>query len=381
MVMMKKWYIILCIIFCSVGCQQGKQQSAVPVFNLDPDSCMNELDISGILGDTVEVIKLETTDDCLIGQIDNIRFTDKYIFVSDLYTAQRLYMFDRYGKFICTIGNRGVGPGEYSVIGEFLVKGDSLLIQDYYQNKYLVYDIVKRRFMNDIHYKTHHSGAVTLNDNLYFVSSYFKSPLGDYNCFEFNLETGKTSAYLPFVRSKTVEQSSVALNHPCDYINEAKAFAHYFFNDTIYEIDQSGIRPQCVISFLRNTGGNDYHSIKEEGKIVGLVHLQQSEKYMLGIYTLGNGFRYFLMDKDALNSMSGELLRIKKLDNKIMLGEFFVQDGYFIFKETISSLKLWRTYFYKSKFLNLSDKQKIQDVIDSSKEEDNPIIFRYKLKE
>ena len=131
---------------------------------MHPDSCLKSLDISVMMKDSIEVIKLETTDSCLIGFINKISFTDKYILVSDARVSQKIYLFDKEGKFIRYISNKGNGPGEYSVIGDFTIKGDSVFIQDYYQNKYVVYDMVADEIKDDIPYNAHHSGVVALDN-------------------------------------------------------------------------------------------------------------------------------------------------------------------------------------------------------------------------
>lgn len=41
-------------------------------------------------------------------------------------------------------------------------------------------------------------GVVALDNYLYFISNYFTSPIGDYNCFRYDLSMRKTEGYLPF---------------------------------------------------------------------------------------------------------------------------------------------------------------------------------------
>lgn len=98
---------------------------------IDPDRVTDDLDLSCILTDSIEIIKLNTSDECLIGEIKQVSFTDQFIFVSDPYVSQKIFMFDKNGKFVKNIGRQGGGPGEYSIISKFTITGDSLLIQDY----------------------------------------------------------------------------------------------------------------------------------------------------------------------------------------------------------------------------------------------------------
>ena len=88
---------------------------------IDPDRVTDDLDLSCILTDSIEIIKLNTSDECLIGEIKQVSFTDQFIFVSDPYVSQKIFMFDKNGKFVKNIGRQGGGPGEYSIISWYIV--------------------------------------------------------------------------------------------------------------------------------------------------------------------------------------------------------------------------------------------------------------------
>lgn len=93
--------LLLAFITC-VGCADSKinlVQNEVSDIIIDPDQVGFDLDISDILVDSIEIIKLETNDNCLIGKIGKISFADQFIFVSDPDVARKLYMFDKSGKF------------------------------------------------------------------------------------------------------------------------------------------------------------------------------------------------------------------------------------------------------------------------------------------
>lgn len=62
--------------------------------------------------DSITYLDLETTEDCMIGQIRNIQFTDSFLVVFDGQTRQIL-LFDHMGRFNRQIGKRGEGPYEY----------------------------------------------------------------------------------------------------------------------------------------------------------------------------------------------------------------------------------------------------------------------------
>jgi len=78
---------------------------------------------SGNVSDYLEVVKLiplETTKECLIGDIDKVVQYRNNIYVFDSKTYKLLW-FDSSGKFLGQIGQRGKGPGEYIEVSDFEV--------------------------------------------------------------------------------------------------------------------------------------------------------------------------------------------------------------------------------------------------------------------
>ncbi|GHV27869.1 hypothetical protein FACS1894176_10130 [Bacteroidia bacterium] len=66
--------------------------------------------------DESEYIKLETTQDNLIGEISQILFVDSLLIVVDANKAQTINVFDMQGKYQYKIGQVGGGPAEYITI-------------------------------------------------------------------------------------------------------------------------------------------------------------------------------------------------------------------------------------------------------------------------
>ncbi|HIZ05973.1 MAG TPA: 6-bladed beta-propeller [Candidatus Phocaeicola gallistercoris] len=72
------------------------------------------------------VISLETSDECLLGEIEKIIKREGNIFVKS--KSRPLTMFDKNGKYLNTIGRIGSGPEEYTLIADFDVDGDTIYI-------------------------------------------------------------------------------------------------------------------------------------------------------------------------------------------------------------------------------------------------------------
>lgn len=69
---MQKYLLLLFLFICAscIGSKNGiLEQNKTFDIIIDPDRFTDDLDLSCILTDSIEIIKLETSDECLIGEI------------------------------------------------------------------------------------------------------------------------------------------------------------------------------------------------------------------------------------------------------------------------------------------------------------------------
>lgn len=76
----------------------------------------------------VRVISLETSEDCFIKRIDKVICFDNSFYVLDS-TLPAVYVFDQEGAFLHNIGKKGDGPGEYTLIYDFLVDRENEIVE------------------------------------------------------------------------------------------------------------------------------------------------------------------------------------------------------------------------------------------------------------
>lgn len=90
--------------------------------------------------DSVNLIPLETNEDCIIGEISKMEIDNNYIYILDSDVAKTLFVFKKNGEFLRKIGAKGNGPGEYTSIWDFkLLSKNKLMILDFTNNKLLFY--------------------------------------------------------------------------------------------------------------------------------------------------------------------------------------------------------------------------------------------------
>ncbi len=116
------WSIFL-ILFTLISCSGTQKNNSIndAKYEVDIDAFKNEgvIPISSYF-ESVKPIFLETNENCLIQSIDGIQVIGDYFFILDR-KYERLYCFDKDGKFVRRIGNLGSGPGEFSSISDFTI--------------------------------------------------------------------------------------------------------------------------------------------------------------------------------------------------------------------------------------------------------------------
>ena len=127
------------------------------------------------------------------------------------------------------------------VWGILLFKGDSILIQDLYRNKYIAYDLYSNSH-REISYDVYHKDIISFDNIAYLISNYEGSDYGDFNLFKFDLATSSViSSEIPFNR-KQIDKSGYGLRkYASKYNNEATLI--YPLNDTIYILKEDTVCP------------------------------------------------------------------------------------------------------------------------------------------
>ncbi len=129
-------------IFTSCGKEKTKN---IEVKTIDLSTLTELTDNTGFapLYEGVDYIRLETTDDCLIGKINKVIETPKSIYVlSNIGRGGEndLFEFGKDGRFIRRIGHKGGGPGEYTRLASFTYNNDTLYLLDDYNSHILCYN-------------------------------------------------------------------------------------------------------------------------------------------------------------------------------------------------------------------------------------------------
>lgn len=129
MIMKTIYFLSLIGIIVLVSCNNPRpsetsdiktQKTIEPPYIIDLESNINREKVVPLssIGKELEYIPLETTPNSIFKSINQIFFSETYIFISDF---NKLLQFDRTGKFIRQVGSNGRGPGEYIHVTGFCI--------------------------------------------------------------------------------------------------------------------------------------------------------------------------------------------------------------------------------------------------------------------
>ncbi|MCQ2974601.1 MAG: 6-bladed beta-propeller [Bacteroidales bacterium] len=89
--------------------------------------------------DSLFVIKLETNDNSIIGNLDQVLIVNDTIYIRDWTKTKNICLFDMQGHFINNIGKVGNGPYEYVSPTDMYVTDDAVFVFDEWQHKIIKY--------------------------------------------------------------------------------------------------------------------------------------------------------------------------------------------------------------------------------------------------
>lgn len=235
----------------------SKAESAIPGLNIvikhhdiDKD---NYLCLSDWV-DTIYGVKLETTDESIIGTIDKIRIKNKCIYVLDRYKTHSLRSFDLTGRYLFSVGRHGNGPGEYVEPTDFFVDQNGITVYDQFQTKFLYYDL-EGKFLREKSLPFTFIQFYQYSSNSYIMygldaDNYHLKDLLDYSIWKcdstFHIDRfgmyRKKNEYINILLE-------TALN---DFSN--KLYLHDARKDTIFSIDSTGVlRYDYIVDFGKKT--------------------------------------------------------------------------------------------------------------------------------
>ncbi len=261
---------------CIVSCNDKKSES-------NQTGALIEVELSDfeVKPTFQSIVKLETTDSCLIQRIKNVEFdADLFFILSSASQGNKedVYVFDKTGKFIRSIGLQGQGPEEYISINSFILDKANRLISfvDTHKKALITYDYEGNWKSNRDISNFLKLGLVKscklFNNKLYGYNYIFNDyPAGMHSIDLNNDQCEILFSHAPFRTSGYGDAISISMSQSDDRMTFTK-----ILNDTIFSINANGeIAPYYRIN--HNKSVVDPSTIKEP-------------------FTVDNMFRFYVYD-------------------------------------------------------------------------------------
>ncbi len=357
-----RYYFLIIIIFLS--CEKKKEQyfnKIVVDFNTT-----QEINTSSFI-EHFKIIKLSTSNETLIFQISKVQYKNEKVFILDM-PENCIYIFNNSGELEQKLSKQGAGPGEYIQLTDFYVENENLFILDFTQQAIIEYD-KDFNFINKIRLQNFGSSFIHQN-NSYWVYNEPSGKVPDYQFTALNIRGDKISDVLS--RNSANHQFNwTGVNVFC--INGEEKYLSPRYNDTIYRITNNNIQPEFYIDFKkRKLPGKENinnYDISDTNFFYLIKHnFYISKKYLVFDY-IKDMKRYFcIYDRENNMNVSGSV-------NNDLINDFrffprWGNDNYLI-EELAPDILI----------NDFSQSPQFKPFIDITKEDDNPLIIIYKLKE
>ena len=327
-----------------------------------------------------EFVILETTEDALLQRNSMFRTSEKYIIA---YSRDRGFnVFSRDGKHIVHFSIAGNGPGESSWITDYYIKGDEIVCVPDMQTKLLVYNVQDGAFTREISLPDTYYYACELSADTIALTPLYS------NYSKWNLDVFQTQKQEIITRAMPYEQQAITslLISGFNFFagqGDKCAFGVIPFDNKLYRISADGCEtlfsyefdtPEQIEGFDRKTSNIsdllDIYRLKRVVKWLGrYCEMPSGARYQHFDLFGDSGVNPFLCKFDGKTSKS-QTLRIgaQLFDNFPYLtsAPFELKDGYYICAKNAETLL---------------DKEDDTFTKLGLTEDDNPVIFFYKLKE
>lgn len=330
---------------------------------------------------SVDIIKLETTDKSVVSQIYNIVVSDEFIYVHDSYQSGGLAIFRKDGSFVKRL-KRGNGPGELNLI-EYIFfdkKRNQLIVK---QNYAFSRFAANGDFIESVKVKYPATSVIEFNDGYLCVEVINDECYVFETDSMFNQAVGKKVLRLMGKRPQPFFFKMISLNTDDSYSITRP------YDNMIYEYKNNLLEQRELLEY--NDVELDIHtaftvveiekqSFKNKDKYIYCGKYFDTEQYEL--IQFWNGARGYI--SVYRNKKNGEAYTASFISNQSILfhseliGTYNNQFvSYYDYEITQFETEKDKNEFYDNdKILSIEQK----NILKQLKDDDNPIIFIYSLK-
>lgn len=335
---------------------------------------------------SLEFVKLETNDNCILNDIAKIEIDDSLVFVEDY--MQRLYLFYKNGSFVCRIGEKGGAEGEYVTMFDFVLNREKkqVYIVDSAKGEIVLYDYYGKYLGSKSFAPSaiSHSVKTAFVDANCLITVNFNSPDEKFNFSIFDIESGSTTNYIEYLsigkfRSHNDVGRTTLLSSNLLCIAE--------LSDTIYVCNNREICPRYVLqSFAKHAtkdnidqnrydfGSQASSQLLHQGYSAGIVNLYATNRILHFQCRSKDGFFRIFFDTKTTRGYKYDITRDLDGDNTI-LWNFLKASSSDAFVCALPVGDFFSKAHVRKKY------SKLNYLLNNSRDEDNPILAFFSVSE
>lgn len=346
--------------------------------NLNPYLTASDIEFNDIVSET-HVIKLETTDESLVGGIYKVIVTESNIYIYDNYQNGGIIIFSGEGKFIKRL-KQGEGPGELNHIFDMDYDYENNEICVYQNSSFFFYDR-NGTFLRDLELPFgFYNFKITDNGYIFkCIHNEGNYHLGDYHKYSL-ITTDKNlkikNVALPIATNVNFIDYSYISDIRPDFLITAP------FCDTIYDLQNENVLHAKYIlkydnkvdpSIFKKTPSAIMKKMKDSKSFYHLGKHIETSKYAVFFINGFDGDRAIYMNKETGKTVGGLFHNIDPKYIPLISFPISTYNNYFI--------SATEPYDYKQFEMEASDKLSAADIekLNDYNSDDNPILVMYKI--
>jgi len=329
-------FLLIASLFFSCNVSENKEKkvlTGIPL-NIEEDISLS----LSIIAEKIETIELEETEESMINpdRIQRILISDDNVILAEF---RKVLIFNRNGKFVCSVGRRGQGPGEFNV-GIFNIAIDE-------KNKYLFLNTTSKIICYDLTGKFLREIALNMIEDIIFINNellVFSSnmEINDSNAFITRSIIYKLNNELQITDSITVqdtyfeqrpeeilvvseffirEDTLVSAFYANNYFEKGKPLLY----DTLYSLKNNCLIPELKLDIKNNgidSNGNLFIIISNIYRSSRYIFANYNDKTQKGMGYQGYHFCYDSKTEKGYNVKDGFTDDINKIDKPIKIRPF-----------------------------------------------------------
>lgn len=279
-----KLLLIICgVLLIVTGCHNQKPENEIIKFNLDENAELN------LKAQIKSIIKLETNENVLIGEVGKIECFDNKIYILDNRLSKSLFVFSDEGKFISKT-KIGHGPGEVVWPWAFSIdkQNHKVMLWDQHTSSMITYDM-NLNFINSKQHNVLVRDFKKMGEDTFLVMSYKLNAQQDnknlttYSVYTDNFEKA-IGHYLPV----ELDVESQSTSNPISQFKQTLFIKPW--DNNIYTFDNKNVKVRYSwdlgkymfkdneIKDLKND--KKWDKVRDGSRIGVLFNLFESENYL-----------------------------------------------------------------------------------------------------